>query len=76
MMITLKCIKIANHYAVYQEITQCCGSNKLTNSQKKRSDLYLPQARTEEGEFDEDRQKAQTKITKYQGCNVQHDKNN
>ena len=46
MVIILKCIEIFNHYVVYQELTMCCRSSmpqKQTNSQKKRSDLWLPE---------------------------------
>ena len=56
-------------------------SKKETNSQKKRSNLWLPEVGGErgKGELDEGGQKVQTygyRITKYQECNVQHDKYN
>lgn len=52
VMVILQCIEIANHYVVlYQElITQSLWvnyiskTNKLTHSQKKRSDLRLTKA--------------------------------
>ena len=46
MVIILKCIQILNHYVVCHELTEYCRSIILqnqTNSQKKRSDLYLPE---------------------------------
>ena len=54
-------------------------TNKQTNLEKKRSDLRFPKARGGGGELDEGGQKGQTssyKISKYYGCNVQHDKYN
>ena len=79
---------------MYRNIeTLCCGpgtnivlqvnytskTNKKTNSQQKRSDLWSPEWGIGKGELDEDSQKVQTsgyKINKSQGCNVQHDKYN
>ena len=52
-------------------------TNKQTNSQKKRSDLWLPEIRGWGGRvLDEDRQKVKTsnyKIKKHYGCNIQRD---
>ena len=79
-----------DHFAMYRNIKPLCcvpGTNivlqvyytpktKQTNSQKKRSDLWLPEAGGGQGELDEGGQKVQTssyKINTYQGCNVQHD---
>lgn len=44
VVIILKCIETANHYVVYQELTQCCRSiilQRQSSSYKKRSDLWL-----------------------------------
>ena len=54
-------------------------STKQTNSQKKIRFLVTSGGGLGEGELDEGVQKVQTssyKINKYQGCNIQHDKNN
>ena len=50
VVIILKCTDIVNHYVVHLEMTQRCRSIKLqkrsnrqSKSQKKRSDLCLPE---------------------------------
>ena len=53
-VIILKRVEIANHYVMYQELTQCCHSiilAKQTNSEKKKSDFWLPEAGGEGGEI-------------------------
>ena len=77
-------IEISNHYAVYQEIIQCCKSIILQKQNKQLIEKGIRFVVTRggawgEGEFDEGSQKVQTssnKINKYQGCNIQHDKYN
>ena len=45
MVIILKRTEISIHYAVHQELTQCCRSIILQKqTEKKKSDLWLPEA--------------------------------
>ena len=61
VVVTLKYIEILNHYVEYQELTQCCKSIilQLTNPQKKRSELWIPEMGGEErGKLDENGQRS------------------